>query len=117
MFTLEIEDLFDPRSFDEVPLELIPRLLEMVQQEIGFKGYGKAVSKRKTRGKYVDPNLDRLYTVFTEWNTPLLVQRGPGKLRRKKPTKKKRSRKRKIGDDDDDSCDEDWSMNNRGAGF
>ena len=66
-------DLFDPRSFDDVPLELMPRLLEIAQQELGFKGYGKGVVKRKSRGKTIDPTLRRIFQVFTEWHTPLLV--------------------------------------------
>ena len=68
-------DLFHPRSFDEVPVELIPRLLELVQQEVGYGGFGVGVSKvtRKRRANGFNPTLRRLYQVVTEWNTPELV--------------------------------------------
>ena len=66
------KDLFHPRSFDDVPLELIPRLLELVQQEIGFNGFGKGVFD-KVRKMKSTRELRRLYQVVTEWNTPLLV--------------------------------------------
>ena len=66
------KDLFHPRSFDEVPLELMPRLLELVQQEIGFNGFGKGVFD-KVRKMKSTRELRRLYQVVTEWNTPLLV--------------------------------------------
>ena len=68
-------DLFHPRSFDEVPLELMPRLLELVQCEVGYGGFGVGVSKvtRKRRANGFNPTLRRLYQVVTEWNTPELV--------------------------------------------
>jgi hypothetical protein len=66
------KDLFHPRSFDDIPLELIPRLLELVQQEIGFNGFGKGVFD-KVRKMKSTRELRRLYQVVTEWNTPLLV--------------------------------------------
>ena len=68
-------DLFHPRTFDEVPLELMPRLLELVQCEVGYGGFGVGVSKvtRKRRADGFNPTLRRLYQVVTEWNTPELV--------------------------------------------
>jgi len=66
------KDLFHPRSFDEVPLELMPRLLELVQQEIGFNGFGEGIAEKSTE-KQSTRELHRLYQVVTEWNTPLLV--------------------------------------------
>ena len=66
--------LFDPRSFDDVPLELMPRLLELVQQELGYNGFGTDVTYTRRRNSYnKDPTLRRLYEVFTSWNIPLLV--------------------------------------------
>ena len=65
-------DLFHPRSFDDVPLELMPRLLELVQQEIGFNGFGKGIAEKSTE-KQSTRELRRLYQVVTEWNTPELV--------------------------------------------
>ena len=116
MFTLKT-DLFDPRSFYELPLELMPRLLDLVQREFGFKGYGKGIVKRKTRGGDIDPTLDRIFQTVTEWNTIELVNRGPGKLR-KKPKKKKTRKRKRFGEEEEDcEDDEEWTMKNRGAGF
>jgi len=46
------KDLYDPRMFEDVPLELMPKLLEVIQQEIGCHGFGegivKSVKKRNT---------------------------------------------------------------------
>jgi len=69
------KDLFHPRSFDEVPLELMPRLLELVQCEVGYGGFGAGITKvtRKKRANGFNPTLRRLYQVVTEWNTPELV--------------------------------------------
>ena len=99
------KDLFDPRSFDDVPLELIPRLLELIQQEVGYKGFGKGVFERtnKHRKGGNDPTLGRVFQTIHEWpSLPLLFVRGAGKL------KKKRQRKRKVADED-----EDWAPKNR----
>ena len=71
MFKLN-QDLFHPRSFDDIPLELMPRLLELCQQELGFGGYGKGIVER-TKKMDSKNTLRRLYQVFTEWNIPLLV--------------------------------------------
>ena len=66
------KDLFHPRSFDDIPLELMPRLLELVQQEVGYGGFGKGVFDYVRKMKSTR-ELRRLYQVVTEWNTPLLV--------------------------------------------
>ena len=71
MFTLET-DLFSPKNFEDLDLELMPRLLEIAQKELGFKNYGKGVVKRKGRAGAVDPTLNRIYEVVMGWNTPLL---------------------------------------------
>ena len=66
-------DLFSPQTFLGVPLELMPRLLETAQQEIGYDGFSVGVvgeANKKRNG--VDPTLNRLYGVIKGWNTPLL---------------------------------------------
>lgn len=113
------KELFNCRNFDDVPLELMPRLLELVQQEIGYHGFGKGdvvyEMKRRSRG-VVDPTLQRVYEVVQGWNAPLLFSRGAGELpgpgrKSKKSAKSKRQRKPKrkllLGDDDSDSDDDD----------
>eukprot|EP00579_Thalassiosira_antarctica_P010765 CAMPEP_0201919014 /NCGR_PEP_ID=MMETSP0903-20130614/8023_1 /ASSEMBLY_ACC=CAM_ASM_000552 /TAXON_ID=420261 /ORGANISM="Thalassiosira antarctica, Strain CCMP982" /LENGTH=638 /DNA_ID=CAMNT_0048455445 /DNA_START=393 /DNA_END=2309 /DNA_ORIENTATION=+ len=109
------QDLFDPRSFDDLPLELIPYLLEIVQKEIGYSGFGTGVvdSTRKHRKGGFNPTLRRIHEVLTGWNIHLLFNRGAGELpkqRKKAKTsktepKRKRS-KRKFGDGDD--ADDEW---------
>jgi hypothetical protein len=37
------KDLLASQKFDELPLELMPNLLEFVQQEFGYNGFGKEV--------------------------------------------------------------------------
>ena len=98
LFTMN-EDLFNPRSFANVPLELIPRLLELVQQEVGYNGFGKGVFERTNKRRSgEDPTLDRVYQTITEWpSLPLLFVRGAGKL-----PKKRRQRKRKVADEDEE---------------
>ena len=85
------KELFNPRDFDDVPLELMPRLLELAQQELGYNGFGKGIVEktRKRRPSNEDPTLERLYKVVHGWNIPLLVERGPGK-QEKKTRKRKR---------------------------
>ena len=100
-------NLFKPRGFDDVPLELMPRLLEIAQQDLGHDGFGLEVCKRSRYGR--DPTLGRIYEVMMGWNTPLLFVRGPGKLPRKKKQQRKvldskmsvKKRKRKASDDDE----------------
>ena len=106
-------DLFDPRGFDDVPLELMPRLLEIAQQDLGHDGFGEEVCKRSKCGR--NPALSRIYEVMMGWNTPLLFVRGPGELPRKKKQQRKmldskmsvKKRKRKASDDDE------WKPTNR----
>ena len=109
------QDLFEPRSFDDLPLELIPYLLEIVQKEIGYSGFGTGVvdSTRKHRKGGFNPTLRRIHEVLTGWNIHLLFNRGAGELpkQRKKAntsnTEPKRKRiNRKFGDGDD--ADDEW---------
>jgi len=106
LFTINT-DLFDPRGFDDVPLELMPRLLEIAQQDLGHDGFGLEI--RKWCGR--NPALSRIYEVMMGWNTPLLFVRGPGELPRKKKQQRKvldsklsgkKKRKRKAPNDDDE---------------
>jgi hypothetical protein len=56
-------------------MELMHYLLDIVQHEVGYKGYGKEILKgtsRKVRKNGFNPTLDRLYAVVMGWNTPLL---------------------------------------------
>ena len=100
------KDLYDARSFDDVPLELMPKLLEIVQQEIGCHGYGegivKSVKKRNTINR-----LSNLYELISQWPAfPSLFDRGPGKGSLTKTGKLKRKRdmvaKKKVADEDED---------------
>ena len=61
----------------------MPRVLELVQQELGYNGFGTDVTHERKRRTYwnkerntyysKDPTLRRLHEVFTSWNIPLLV--------------------------------------------
>ena len=104
MFDLE-KDLFHPRVYENLPLEVMPQMLELVQQFVYFKGVNKWKGAKSAELRPYYSSLKRLYEVIMGWNTPELFLRGPGKLR------KKGKRKRKYEDDDD------WKPNSRGSGF
>ena len=100
------KELINNRMFDDVPLELIPRVLELVQQEIGCHGYGegivKSVKKRNTINR-----LSNLYELISQWpDFHLLFARGPGKASLTKTGKLKKKqdivKKRKAADEDED---------------
>ena len=56
-------DLYNPRSFDDVPLEMMPFLLEMLQQDIGYNGFGKDIAPKNM------PNMDTApYRSHGHWN-------------------------------------------------
>ena len=98
------KELYNPRSFDKVPLEMMPHLLEMLQQRIGFNSFGKDVApkgmnmdvdggnwgkwnplsrKWEKRAKTTKENesLSRVYEVIMSWQSlPQLFVRGPGEL-------------------------------------
>ena len=130
------KDLYNPRSFDKVPLELMPCLLEMLQQGIGYNGFGKDIAPKRMLGKKSDRkyrrwnpltrkpettpskndvSLSRLYEVITSWQgLPQLFSRGPGVMKvsskaevNKKKKSKPRKKRRKFGDESDDE-DEAW---------
>ncbi|KAL7543714.1 hypothetical protein ACHAXR_013533 [Thalassiosira sp. AJA248-18] len=114
---VKTKDLYDPCSFNDVPLELMPHLLEMVQQECSAKaelkqghdrGYWKYNREIRKREYIPDPTLRRLYEIIMSWQSlPLLFGRGAGELKTKKEEAKeskpkRRKRKRKFGDEEDD---------------
>ena len=66
MFTLKTIP-FNPLAFQHISLELMPRLLEFVQQEMGHKGFGKDVWNASRKGKGVKC-LTRVYEVVTGWS-------------------------------------------------
>ena len=118
------EDLYNMRDFDDVPLELMPRLIEMIQLEIGYNGFGEGVVRNtnKNRGAWDDLvkarssragiRLDRLYEILRGWNTQLLFERGSAMTEVKTESEikheekvraerqKKRRKRRRIGDSD-----------------
>ncbi len=122
-------DLYNPRSFDSIPLELIPNLLELLQQRIGYNSFGEDIAPktmpkmsasygtwnpltRKSENKDLE-SLSRLYEVITSWQSlPQLFSRGPGVTKvstssKSKSKSKPRKKRRKFGDESDDE-DEAW---------
>ena len=69
LFTLETI-AFKPRDFQNIPLELMPRLLELVQQEMGYNGCGEEVwkAKAKKRKRNDSQCLTRVYGVVHGWS-------------------------------------------------
>ena len=67
LFTLETIK-FDPLHFQSMPLELMPHLLELVQQEMGYGKYGREVWKAPIRAKGTNPRLTRVYEVMHGWS-------------------------------------------------
>ena len=129
--------LFKIRAIDHVPLEIMPKLFEMLHQRIGYNGFGEGITKL-AEGRW-DPlfhysssqleragvgprlSLDRIYSIVRGWNIQLLFERGSGVMKVKmekevkaeaartlKQTKQSKRKRRSRHDDDDDSDDEDW---------
>ena len=72
------KDLYDPRSFEDIPLELMPNLLELIQLEIGYNGYGMEIGKRNSKSTI--NRLNNVYETINQWPAfPSLFSRGPGK--------------------------------------
>jgi len=95
-------DLYESSNFKDLPLEVMPYLLEMLQQRLSQTDFPRSL---KTRGDAT--TLNRLYVSIKTWQTlPLLFARGPGK-RKKKVAKKKPRKRSKFGDTEDDD-DEAW---------
>jgi len=101
------KDLFDPRSFDDIPLELMPNILDLVQKEIGYNGYGKEITRKNLKEKESTINrLNNIYETIHQWPAfPSLFARGPGKGCLTKTGKLKRKREKikpKLTDEDED---------------
>eukprot|EP00984_Skeletonema_dohrnii_P031584 scaffold24220_cov75-Skeletonema_dohrnii-CCMP3373.AAC.2 len=95
-------DLYESSNFKDLPLEVMPYLLEMLQQRLSPTDFPRSL---KTRGDAT--TLNRLYVSIKTWQTlPLLFARGPGK-RKKKAAKKRPQKRRKFGDTEGDD-DEAW---------
>ena len=101
------KELINNRMFDDVPLELMPRVLELVQQEIGCHGYGEgiveSVKKRNTINRL--SNLYELISLLPDFH--LLFARGPGKgsLTKTGKLKKKQDivvKRKRVADEDED---------------
>jgi len=126
--------LYNMRDFVGVPLELMPRLMEMIQLEIGYNGFGEGVvsdtnKKRgawdqltKTRSSPAGVRLDRLYEILRGWNTQLLFERGSAVTEVKtefeikheekvRAERQKKRRKRRRLNYSDDEYDEDYKPN------
>ncbi|EJK71818.1 hypothetical protein THAOC_06704, partial [Thalassiosira oceanica] len=106
----ETEGLYNVRDFDSVPLELMPKLLELIQLEIGYYGFGKDIVEYqadKKYGKGSDMRINRLYDFVTGSNIQLLFERGSG-LRRVRIGPKMKRKRRKFGEERGDSDDEDF---------
>ncbi|EJK62557.1 hypothetical protein THAOC_16825 [Thalassiosira oceanica] len=109
----ETEGLYNVRDFDSVPLELIPKLLELIQLDIGYYGFGKDIVEYETDKKYgkgSDMRINRLYDFVTGSNIQLLFERGSGlrRVRAFDPDNSKKRRRRKFGEERDDSDDENF---------
>ena len=73
------KDLYNCQSFEDVPLELMPKLLELIQLEIGYNGYGKEITKRTVKKSTIN-RLNNVYETIHQWPAfPSLFIRGPGK--------------------------------------
>ncbi len=133
LFTLKTV-AFNPRDFQHIPLGLMPRLLELVQQQMGYGKYGREVWKAPIRKKGSNPRLTRVYEVIHSWsmmpslfavscssfllafisarpniffNHFISLQRGPGKKKRKAAKKRKHVFAFKEADD------EEWTPKGR----
>lgn len=101
------KELYDPRTFDDIPLELMPRVLELIQLEIGCNGYGEGITKviTKKRSSKEGDHLSKLYDAIHQWPAfPSLFSRGPGKGCLTKTGKLKRKREKRVSK----VTDEDW---------
>jgi len=90
------KELYDPKMFDDIPLELMDKVLELVQLEIGCKGYGKGIVKSVKKRNTIN-RLSNIYETIHQWpDFPSLFSRGPGKKKRKP------KRKFKVADEEED---------------
>ena len=111
--TVMNKDLYNPRYFEEVPLELMPKLFELVQQEIGCNNFGKGITGSMKKENTIN-RLNKVYETIKQWPSfPELFSRGAGKLPKKKKATTLKRKRRVFGDEDADDDDEDWNPNNR----
>jgi len=101
------KDIYDPRSFDDIPLELMPKLLELIQLEMGYNGYGKEITRNEHKERWMN-GLSKIYETIHQWPAfPSLFARGPGKASLTKTGKLKRKREKRVPKAADE--DEDWT--------
>ncbi|EJK64906.1 hypothetical protein THAOC_14306, partial [Thalassiosira oceanica] len=91
--------LFNVRAIDHVPLEIMPKLFEMLHQRIGHNGFGEGITSL-TEGEW-----DPLFNLTKVKMEEEVKAEAAQSLKQKKKPKRKRRRRH---DDDDDSDDEDW---------
>ena len=97
-------DLYESCNFKDLPLEMMPYLLEMLQQRLSQTDFPRSL---KCRGD--STSLTRLYDAIKSWHSlPQLFSRGPGKLRKKVAKKTSNPRKRRKFGDEIDEDDEAW---------
>ena len=98
------KDLHNSQSFDDIPLELMPNLLELIQLEIGYNGYGMEIGNRKIKSTI--NSLNKIYETIHQWPAfPSLFSRGPGKDCLTKTGKLKTKRGKRVAkalDEDED---------------
>jgi hypothetical protein len=111
--TVMNKELYNPRYFEEVPLELMPKLFELVQQEIGCNNFGTGITGSTKKENTIN-RLNKVYETIKQWPSfPELFSRGAGKLPKKKKATTLKRKRRVFGDEDADDDDEDWNPNNR----
>ena len=95
------KDLYESCNFKALPLEMMPCLLEMLQQRLQQSDFPRSL---KLRGDAT--TLSRLYDAINTWpSLPFLFARGPGKLQKKVAKKTKPRKRRKFGDEEDEDDD------------
>ena len=101
------KELYDPKMFDDIPLEIMHKVLELVQLEIGCNDYGKGIVKSVKKRNTIN-RLSNIYETIHQWpDFPSLFSRGPGKGSITKKGKLKRKfddikRVPKLADEDED---------------
>ena len=93
------KELYNSLNFDTVPLEMMPHLLELLQQRIGFNGFGKSVTpngmdlahyswnplqyntENNAKSTLARESLSRIHDTIMSWQSlPQLFVRGPGEV-------------------------------------
>ena len=76
------KELFNPQIVHDLPLELMPNLLELVQLELGRNGYGSGVVEMKEKIMSMDHTLRRLYKAIHGSNISSLFARRNSRKRK-----------------------------------